>query len=246
MSESAILFFDLDRTLWDFERNSIETLKSLFFDLDLVGRGISDFEAFNCVYQRENSACWKAYRAGSMTKAVLRAERFRRTLAVLEIDDQALAQTMGSEYVARGPHQRHLLDGALEVLSELKSRGYPLHILTNGFKEVQHIKVENSGIGEFIDAVWTSDEIGHLKPAKACFDGAIEGAGGRHEQAWMIGDDHDADIIGGEAAGWKSIHFAPGGQTPEGSPAVASIRHLRELLALLPQANHAASFTLRT
>ena len=234
MSEPTILFFDLDRTLWDFERNSLETLKSLYAELELTSRGVSGFEVFNRVYQQENAACWKSYQTGEMTKAVLRGERFRRTLAALDIEDNALAQKMGEEYVARGPHQCHLMDGALEVLAELKSRGYPLHILTNGFKEVQHIKVENSGIGAHIQAVWTSDEIGHLKPARACFDGAIVGAGGRPEQAWMIGDDHDADVLGAAAAGWKGIHFSPEGQTPEGSPAVASIKHLGELLALFP------------
>ena len=234
MSEPTILFFDLDRTLWDFERNSLETLKGLHAELDLAGRGVSDFESFNRVYQRENAACWKSYQKGEMTKAVLRGERFRRTLAALDIEDNTIAQRMGEEYVARGPHQRHLLEGALEVLAELKSRGYPLHILTNGFKEVQHIKVRNSGIGAHIEAVWTSDEIGHLKPARACFDGAIVGAGGRPEQAWMIGDDHDADVLGAAAAGWKGIHFSPEGQTPEGSPAVASIQQLGELLALFP------------
>lgn len=99
---------------------------------------------------------------------------------------------------------------------------------------MQHIKVKNSGIGEYIEAVWTSDEIGHLKPARACFDGALLGAGVRADEAWMIGDDHDADVVGAHEAGWKSIHFAPNGGTPESSPAEASVQHLRELLALLP------------
>ena len=83
MSDRTLLFFDLDRTLWDFERNSLETLKGLFAELDLAGRGVPDFDTFNGVYQRENAACWKAYQAGTMTKPILRGERFRRTLAVL-------------------------------------------------------------------------------------------------------------------------------------------------------------------
>ena len=234
MSDRTLLFFDLDRTLWDFDRNSLETLKGLFAEFDLEGKGVDGFDAFNAVYQRENGACWKAYRAGTMTKPVLRGERFRRTLAALGIEDAILAGTLGEEYVARGPHQRHLVDGALDVLMALAGRGHELHILTNGFKEVQHIKVENSGIGAHIEAVWTSDELGHLKPALACYEGAIRGVGGRADQAWMIGDDHEADVVGAVAAGWKAVHFAPGGQTPSDSPAEASVRTLGELLAVLP------------
>jgi len=234
MSDRVLLFFDLDRTLWDFDRNSLETLKELFSELGLADRGIIDFDAFYQVYRRENAACWKAYQAGAMPKPFLRGERFRRTLDVLGIEDDALAETMGAEYVSRSPLQCHLMDGALDVLAELRSRGHSIHILTNGFKEVQHIKVENSGIGAHIDAVWTSDELGHLKPAQACFEGAILGAGGRPEQAWMIGDDHEADVVGAAAAGWKGVHYSPEGRTPEGSPAEASVRHLGELLAVLP------------
>ena len=74
------LFFDLDRTLWDFERNSLETLKGLFVDADLKAKGVADFDAFNTVYQRENKACWDLYLAGQMTKPVLRTTRFRRAL----------------------------------------------------------------------------------------------------------------------------------------------------------------------
>ena len=232
----TLLFFDLDRTLWDFERNSLETLKGLFHEADLLAEGVADFEAFNAVYQRENKACWDDYLAGRMTKPVLRTTRFQRSLECLGVDRPDTARFMGEEYVRRGPHQTHLMDGALDVLAALKARGHGIHILTNGFKEVQHIKVENSGIGAHVDAVWTSDELGALKPLSACFEGALNGAGGRPEDAWMIGDDHTADVVGAHACGWNAIHFAPHGDTPSESPAVASVAHLRELLAILPGA----------
>lgn len=227
------LFFDLDRTLWDFERNSLETLKGLYADYRL-GDHLGSFEAFNTVYQEENRKCWAAYQTGTMTKAVLRGARFQRTLDALGIAQAGLATELGQEYVNRGPHQRHLMDGALEVLASLKERGHRLHILTNGFKEVQHIKVANTGIGDHVEAVWTSDELGHLKPALACYEGALLGSGARPEEAWMIGDDHEADVVGAHRAGWKAIHYAPAGETPEGSPAEASVAHLEELLAILP------------
>ena len=194
---------------------------------------MADFEAFNrCI-----SA--KTKRAGTTTAGddqTRPAYHGFNGLWSVWVDRPDTARFMGEEYVRRGPHQTHLMDGALDVLAALKARGHGIHILTNGFKEVQHIKVENSGIGAHVDAVWTSDELGALKPLPACFEGALNGAGGRPEDAWMIGDDHTADVVGAHACGWKAIHFAPHGDTPSDSPAVASVAHLRELLAILPGA----------
>ena len=54
MTTTQVLFFDLDRTLWDFDRNSLETLKGLYRDFDLSSLGVEGFDAFNGVYQEEN------------------------------------------------------------------------------------------------------------------------------------------------------------------------------------------------
>jgi putative hydrolase of the HAD superfamily len=234
MSEPAALFFDLDRTLWDFERNSLETLKGLFVDFALEDRGKGDFAAFNAIYQRENAQCWADYREGRMAKEVLRSERFKRALSGFGVEDDDLAASLGWKYVERGPHQRHLLPGTLEVLEALKTRGHEIHILTNGFSEIQHIKVENTGIAPWVDMLLTSEELGHLKPAKACFEGALLATGAHRERAWMIGDDHGADVVGAHEAGWKAVHFDPEGTHEGDSPAAARVGHLRELLAVLP------------
>lgn len=229
----SVLFFDLDRTLWDFERNSLETLKGLYADCGLEGRGEGSFEAFNSVYQKENEQCWAEYRAGRMQKEVLRSERFKRALSGFGVEDLELAEHMGWQYVERGPHQRHLLPGSLEVLRALRERGHDIHILTNGFSEVQHIKVENTGIAPWIDSLLTSEELGHLKPARACFDAALQATGTQGGEAWMIGDDHAADVVGAHEAGWRSVHFDPNGAHPRDSPATAQVSDLLELLAVL-------------
>jgi|AOAMet1_18_M0_10_1038524.scaffolds.fasta_scaffold06899_3 putative hydrolase of the HAD superfamily len=234
LSERTALFFDLDRTLWDFERNSLETLKGLFADFALAERGGGDFAAFNDVYQRENAQCWSDYRQGKMKKEVLRSERFKRALKGYGVEDSELAEKLGWKYVERGPHQRHLIPGSLEVLEALKNRGHEIHILTNGFSEVQHIKVKNTGISEWIDQLLTSEELGHLKPARACFDAALACTGVRKEQAWMIGDDHEADVIGAHKAGWKTVFFSPDDHAESDSPASATVGALQELLAVLP------------
>lgn len=234
MSDRVHLFFDLDRTLWDFERNSMETLKGLFLEGELEARGAGPFDAFNAVYQRENAQCWEDYREGRMVKEVLRAERFRRALAGCGIEDEALAEHMGWKYVERSPHQQHLIPGTLEVLEALHLRGHGIHILTNGFSEVQHIKVDNTGIGHYVDHLLTSEELGHLKPARACFDAALERVGATAAQAWMIGDDHGADVVGAHEAGWRAVHYDADGDAREDSPAFARVGDLRELLAILP------------
>lgn len=228
------LFFDLDRTLWDFEKNSLQTLRELFEEANIKEQVGVDFEGFNAVYQEVNRACWDDYQKGAMTKAVLRTTRFRDSLRQLGVRQANVAEWMGEEYVARGPRQKHLMDGALEVLEALKSRGHRVHILTNGFKEVQHIKVENTGLGKHIEAVWTSDELGALKPALECYRGALKGAGAEARSSWMIGDDHEADVMGGHRAGLRTIHFSPSGDTPMGSPSMSSVKRLSELLAVLP------------
>ena len=234
MHQPAILFFDLDRTLWDFERNSMETLKGLYADCGLAEKGEGGFEDFNAIYQRENAQCWADYREGRMAKEVLRSERFLRALRGYGVEDAQLAEHMGWQYVERGPHQRHLLPGTLEVLEALKSRGHDIHILTNGFSEVQHIKVENTGIAAHIDRLLTSEELGYLKPARACYDAALAVTGAKAVDCWMIGDDHAADIVGAHEAGWRAVHFDPTGEFPADSPAVAAVSHLRDLLAVLP------------
>ena len=234
MNQPAVLFFDLDRTLWDFERNSMETLKGLYADCGLEEKGEGGFEDFNEIYQRENAQCWADYREGRMPKEVLRSERFLRALRGYGIEDAQLAEHMGWQYVERGPHQRHLLPGTLEVLEALKSRGHDIHILTNGFSEVQHIKVENTGIAAHIDRLLTSEELGYLKPARACYDAALAVTGAKAVDCWMIGDDHAADIVGAHEAGWRAVHFDPIGEFPADSPAVAAVSHLRDLLAVLP------------
>lgn len=234
MSDRTALFFDLDRTLWDFERNSLETLKGLFEDFNLADRGEGGFADFNAVYQMENAQCWADYRKGKMKKEVLRAERFKRALNGFGIDDPGLAEELGHQYVERGPHQRHLIPGSLEVLEALRSRGHEIHILTNGFSEVQHIKVENTGISKWIDHLLTSEELGHLKPARACFDAALKWTGVRREHAWMIGDDHEADVVGAHAAGWKTVFFDPDGGVEPHSPATHTVGALQDLLAVLP------------
>ena len=230
------LFFDLDRTLWDFDRNSREALEEIFVEIaqPRLPEHASAAE-FIPVYEVENEKCWKAYREGQLTKDELRPLRFRNAMNGLGIPDfegmDALAEAMGTAYVERAPYRTALFDGAVEVCEALKERGHRMFILTNGFEEVQHIKVERSGLEPFFDGVFTSDALGHKKPHPACFRKGLERAGSSAVRALMIGDDMECDVHGALKAGWDAIHFDPH-RTATAAATAKSIHSLHALLEL--------------
>ena len=210
----ADLFFDLDRTLWDFDRNSREALEEIFLEIAQPNLPQAKSAAeFIPVYEAENEKCWNAYRQGQITKEELRPLRFRKAVEGLGIPAfdgmESLAEAMGTAYVQRAPYRTALLDGAIDVCRELKARGHRMFILTNGFEEVQHIKVNRSGLEPFFDGVFTSDALGFKKPHPECFTQGLALAGSSAERAVMIGDDWECDVDGAIQAGWGAVHFDP-------------------------------------
>jgi putative hydrolase of the HAD superfamily len=230
----ADLFFDLDRTLWDFDRNSREALEEIFVEIAQPNLPQAKTAAeFIPVYEAENEKCWKAYREGRITKEELRPLRFRKAVEGLSIPAfdgmDTLAEAMGTAYVQRAPYRTALFDGAIDVCQALKGRGHRMFILTNGFEEVQHIKVNRSGLEPFFDGVFTSDALGFKKPHPECFAKGLALAGSSAERAVMIGDDWECDVDGAIQAGWGAVHFDP---HQPAAPA-SNPRRISELSALL-------------
>lgn len=202
------LFFDLDRTLWDFETNSKRALQFLYKELSL-GDTIEHFNHFHHTYVRVNAELWTLYGKGKLSKEALRDERFKKALAHHDIHDVDLAVKMSDGYIEMSPKQTALFPNAIETLEELKKQEYRMHIITNGFKEVQFIKLENSGLRTYFDLVLCSEEIGVTKPHREIFNYAQRTVDCKTEHAIMIGDDFKADIIGALNAGWTAVHFDP-------------------------------------
>lgn len=202
------LFFDLDRTLWDFELNSYSALQHLFAQY-LSEHSIKNFESFHQTYKVNNARLWNRYGKGKISKEELRIKRFRDTLQQFQIFDEELAETLADQYVAVSPMQTYLLPNAHETLRSLKESGYQLHIITNGFKEVQHIKLEKSELRHYFDLILCSEEVGKNKPALEIFHHAlVETQASKHESV-MIGDDLNVDVIGAVNAGMEGILFDP-------------------------------------
>ncbi len=226
------LFFDLDRTLWDFEKNSEVALHILFHELGLNER-IIDFADFHSTYKEQNAALWKLYGRGELTKEELRFLRFEITLEAFGIHDRSIIDELSDGYVEISPKQTVLHKGAIETLKNLSSDGFKMHIITNGFKEVQYIKLENSGLAPYFETVVCSEEVGKNKPAPEIFHHALSKAGAKNFHSVMIGDDPEVDIVGAINAGMKGVLFDPENihRTPDSA---RKIKRLDELLDVLP------------
>ncbi len=201
------VFFDLDRTLWDFETNSAVTLRQLFVDFKL-SEFIPSEKEFLKTYREKNEALWALYRKGCLDSKILKQKRFYETFLVYGIDKPELAQTFGKTYLEVLATQKQLFSGTIELLEYLVP-AYPLYILTNGFKQVQHNKLRNIGLDKYFSAVFTSDEIGVPKPNPEFFSFVLDKISAKPEHCIMVGDDLQADILGAKNMGIKGIYFNP-------------------------------------
>ncbi|MGZ4103599.1 MAG: HAD hydrolase-like protein, partial [Bacteroidia bacterium] len=157
------IFFDLDRTLWDFEKNSENILHQLIQTYGLTAKCGVDAPVIIDTYKKINKELWEQYGNNQITKEQLRSSRFTKTLATFDYHFLGFGLELEKEYIERSPYQTHLIEGTLEVLEYLKKK-YDLHILTNGFKEIQHIKLKQSNLKPFFAHVVISEETGYQKP----------------------------------------------------------------------------------
>ena len=225
------IFFDLDNTLWDFDYNSKIVLNSIYDKFDLKKYGVVSKKKFIDVYKNINAKLWYKYREGIITKDVLRQQRFFKTLIFFNIENRNLSDKIGNFYIVNSPSQTKLFDGAKDVLFNL-SLYYNLHIITNGFKEVQYIKLKKSGIYSFFKKIIVSEDVGVLKPNKKIFQYALKICNASAKEALMIGDDFISDVKGAQSMGIDQVFFDYK-RTMKKSNSTFTIFHLKELENIL-------------
>jgi putative hydrolase of the HAD superfamily len=222
------LFFDLDHTLWDFEANSRQTLKELYHSLNLVERGVHDFDLFHRCYIVHNDKLWARYRNGYIKVDELRWKRMWLTLLDFKIGDEPLARKMDVLFLDALPTRKILFPHTLEVLDYLRDKGYVLHLITNGFEKTQHSKLQHAGLTGYFTEVITSEGSNSLKPHKEIFEYALLKAGAAKRESIMLGDNVEADIEGAMNAGIDQVYVNHLGQEPTVKPTY-TIRSLKEL-----------------
>jgi putative hydrolase of the HAD superfamily len=200
------LFFDLDNTLWDFDTNSYNVLSSLYSTFELQQKLNTDFKSFHDFYVKKNDELWHLYYFNKIEKSELRYKRFYDSLLHFGLDDVTFSKTLAEEYVRISPYSKALKPGCVETLDTLHST-FDLHIITNGFSEIQNIKIDNCGLRKYFKQIIISEDYKLTKPHIDIFRLAEKMAGAKTEQCVMIGDNWVSDIEGAIGAGWKAVYY---------------------------------------
>lgn len=232
MKQYKHLFFDLDHTLWDFEMNAKETLQDLYLKHDLLERGIENFDDFFEKYSFHNTRLWDKYTKGLIKQDELRWKRMWLALLEYKIADEVLSKMLSVEFLDTLPSKKNLFPYTFEILDYLKGKNYTMHLVTNGFENVQYNKIKHSNLASYFEQVITSEASNSLKPNKEIFDFALQKAGANANETIMIGDNLDADIQGGINAGLDTVFVNHLNVNPH-VKATYEIFHLKELEQIL-------------
>tara|TARA_B110000902_G_scaffold34642_1_gene36831 strand:+ start:268 stop:960 length:693 start_codon:yes stop_codon:yes gene_type:complete len=220
------IFFDLDHTLWDFEKNSGLAFNEIFIELNFP----FSLDIFLKLYNPINHAQWKLYRENKITQDDLRFNRLNKTFEKLNYYASVdLIENISEKYITYLSTFPHLFEGAIELLEGLKNR-FRLHIITNGFDEVQQFKIKNSGIESFFEFVFTAEKVGFKKPHPEIFIESFKTVNTTAEASIMIGDSFEADILGALNQGMQAIHFnSHNEEIHDKCPIVYSLAELKAL-----------------
>lgn len=217
------VFFDLDHTLWDFDKNSKITLENIF----ARNHPAVAIDTFIENYIPINQACWKLYQYDKITHQQLRYDRLKLSFDAIgyEISDAEI-EIISQEYIDLLTETNHLFDGAFEILDYLADK-YKLHLITNGFAHVQEKKLKNANLKSYFSTVTNSEMAGVKKPNPIIFEYALDLAKANKQASIMIGDSLEADVLGALDAGIDAIYFNETKQAVAHN--IKQINHLLEL-----------------
>ncbi len=217
------VFFDLDHTLWDFDKNSALTFEKIFkiHNLDI------SLENFLEVYEPVNLRYWKRYSHDEIDQMELRYGRLRDTFKEIGFGvDQTLIHDLSTDYIKYLSSFSHLFDGTIELLNYLQPK-YQLHIITNGFEEAQLKKMNSSAITAYFKTITNAEMAGVKKPNPIIFDHALKIANAQSQESIMIGDNYEADVLGAMNVGYDAIFFNYRNDQTE--PHIKQINHLSQI-----------------
>ena len=201
-----LVLIDLDDTLFDYPKTEKTAFRNTFEELGFfVESKLSNdkkeeiYEKIKDRYKDVNFQLWKDLEKGTVDKDRLKIVRFEKIIE--EFDLKYNPYEMSELYLKKLGEGIFPFEAAEKLCKYLHSK-YKVGIVTNGIKEVQHSRIENSAISKYIDKIIISDEVGVNKPDKRIFEYAINYFEIMDKsEVIMIGDSLGADIKGGQNAG---------------------------------------------
>ena len=228
------LFVDFDDTLYDTHGNAVIALRELFDELQLQ-RWFADPAVFYDEYWKANIDLWTRYSKGEISRDYLIVERFRRPLSAgngLEPTADFCRKT-SDLFLDLCASKPGLVDGARELMDDLRGKGYRMHLCSNGFHEVQYRKLQSCGLKDYFDTIILSEDAGANKPSPLFFDYALQQTGTHRDSTLMIGDNFHTDILGAKRAGLATAYFNRYPEYPAPEPVdyeVTSLLQLKDIL----------------
>lgn len=232
MKKYTHLFFDLDHTLWDFEKNSTEAMKDSFEQLAIGDFLEAEYVHFDVAYTEINQHYWERFRNGAISREDLRWKRMQATFLHFKKLDDKLAKQLSTCYLDLLPTKTNLFPFAHEVLTYCTEQDYDLHLITNGFEATQKQKLANTNLSSFFGEMISSERAMSIKPQPAIFEYAMEQTKAKAKESLMIGDHFDVDIRGAMNVGMDQIYFNPSKRENE-DRATYEVSCLSELFDIL-------------
>lgn len=230
MSSVKHIFFDLDHTLWDHDQNAFETISELLSELELLAGQDVDPRTFYDAYREINVRLWGMYRRAEIDSEELRERRFREIFSVFEYHDAAGVTKFSEEFLARCPLKSTLVEGARELL-DWSNENYSLHIITNGFANIQEVKMRSANMTHYFDTVTTSESSGHKKPHRGIFEHAFKVANADPAESIYVGDNFEVDVKGGLDFGVRTIFYNPRNlDNPSDAISILRLGEIRDIL----------------
>ncbi|MCQ2342737.1 MAG: YjjG family noncanonical pyrimidine nucleotidase [Paludibacteraceae bacterium] len=237
MKQYKAILIDWDQTIGDWETAEYNALRDLYAN-HYLQEWFDSFEQYFAIYKERNTALWLQYGNGEICKEYLHRERFLYPLLhILNLPFApqpmiALADTMGTEFLALTNHYFCLMPDAKEVVTRLADK-YPLTIVSNGFGEVQYYKIQHSELQSCFRHIIISEEIGINKPQPGIYLEALRRNGVAPDEAVMIGDSFSSDIQGAQSAGIDQIWITYGHPHPDEQTATYEVTALADVLNIL-------------
>lgn len=232
MKQYKAIFLDWDDTIGDWANAARKALRDIYTTYHLEAL-YPTYEDYISAYEPYNLQLWGMYGRNEVTKERLQFERFYRPIEQLKTESQEekerMAHEMGRVFLELTNKYFSVLPDADRIIRLLAAK-YPLTIISNGFKEVQHYKFEHSGLQDYFVHRIISEEVGINKPQPEIFRIALERNNVQAEDAVMIGDSYTSDIEGAKAAGIDQIWLHEGETTQTATYIVPRLADVLEIL----------------